>query len=129
PLTRCLVLLSLIVPTGLSPFAGQWIFAPAFSIVNWTRIALGLIAPPGPSWLGNPHFAMASLILVNVWRGLPFYAITLLAGLQTISPELYEAATIDGAGAWGRFRYVPLPLMKPIIYIVTMFAALLTFAA
>jgi multiple sugar transport system permease protein len=71
---------------------------------------------------------MASLILVNTWRGLPFYGITLLAGLQTISPELYEAATIDGAGAWTRFRYVTLPLMKPIIFIVTMFSIIFTFA-
>ena len=127
-LTRALLLLPFIVPTVLSTIAWQWIFDPAFSVVNWTLIATGLISPPGPSWLGNPHLAMASLILVNVWRGLPFYAITLLAGLQTISPELYEAATIDGAGAWGRFRYVTLPLMKPIIFIVTMFSVIFTFA-
>jgi multiple sugar transport system permease protein len=127
-LTRALLLLPFIVPTVLSTIAWQWIFDPAFSVVNWTLIATGLISPPGPSWLGNPHLAMGSLILVNVWRGLPFYAITLLAGLQTISPELYEAATIDGAGAWGRFRYVTLPLMKPIIFIVTMFSVIFTFA-
>ena len=127
-LTRALLLLPFIVPTVLSTIAWQWIFDPAFSVVNWTLIATGLISPPGPSWLGNPHLAMASLIVVNTWRGLPFYAITLLAGLQTISPELYEAATIDGAGAWGRFRYVTLPLMKPIIFIVTMFSVIFTFA-
>jgi multiple sugar transport system permease protein len=127
-LTRALLLLPFIVPTVLSTIAWQWIFDPAFSVVNWTLIALGLIDPPGPSWLGNPHLAMASLIVVNVWRGLPFYGITLLAGLQTISPELYEAATIDGAGAWTRFRYVTLPLMKPIIFIVTMFSIIFTFA-
>src|SRR5215475_6640429 len=90
-LTRALLLLPFIVPTVLSTIAWQWILDPAFSVVNWSLVALGLITPPGPSWLGNPHLAMASLILVNVWRGLPFYAITLLAGLQTISPELYEA--------------------------------------
>jgi multiple sugar transport system permease protein len=127
-LTRALLLLPFIVPTVLSTIAWQWIFDPAFSIVNWTLIAVGLIDPPGPSWLGNPHYAMGSLILVNIWRGLPFYAITLLAGLQTISPELYEAATIDGAGPWARFRYVTLPLMKPIIFIVTMFSVIFTFA-
>ena len=127
-LIRALLLLPFIVPTVLSTIAWQWILDPAFSVVNWTLIALGLVTPPGPSWLGNPQFAMASLILVNTWRGLPFYAITLLAGLQTISPELYEAATIDGAGAWGRFRYVTLPLMKPIIFIVTMFSVIFTFA-
>ncbi len=127
-LVRALLLLPFIVPTVLSTIAWQWILDPAFSVINWTLIATGLISPPGPSWLGNPHLAMVSLIAVNVWRGLPFYGITLLAGLQTISPELYEAATIDGAGAWGRFRYVTLPLMKPIIFIVTMFSVIFTFA-
>jgi len=127
-LARALLLLPFIVPTVLSTIAWQWILDPAFSVINWALIAAGLITLPGPSWLGNPHLAMVSLIAVNVWRGLPFYGITLLAGLQTISPELYEAATIDGAGAWGRFRYVTLPLMKPIIFIVTMFSVIFTFA-
>jgi multiple sugar transport system permease protein len=127
-LARALLLLPFIVPTVLSTIAWQWILDPAFSVINWTLVATGLITPPGPSWLGNPHLAMASLIVVNVWRGLPFYAITLLAGLQTISPELYEAATIDGAGPWGRFRYVTLPLIKPVIFIVTMFSVIFTFA-
>ncbi len=127
-LTRALLLLPFIVPTVLSTIAWQWILDPAFSVVNWTLVALGLIDAPGPSWLGNPHLAMGSLIVVNVWRGLPFYAITLLAGLQTISPELYEAATIDGAGTWSKFRYITLPLMKPVIFIVTMFSVIFTFA-
>ena len=106
-LTRALLLLPFIVPTVLSTIAWQWILDPAFSVINWALMATGL-ANPGPSWLGNPHLAMVSLIMVNTWRGLPFYAITLLAGLQTISPELYEAATIDGAGTLG-----PLPLRHP----------------
>ena len=71
---------------------------------------------------------MFSLIMVNTWRGLPFYAITLLAGLQTISPELYEAATIDGAATFARFRYVTAPLLKPVIFIVTMFSVIFTFS-
>ena len=127
-LTRALLLLPFIVPTVLSTIAWQWILDPAVSVVNWTLVAAGLVDKPGPSWLGNPHLAMASLIVVNVWRGLPFYAITLLAGLQTISPELYEAATIDGASTWDKFRYVTLPLMKPVIFIVTMFSVIFTFA-
>ena len=83
---------------------------------------------PGPSWLGNPYLAMFSIIMINTWRGLPFYGITLLAGLQTVPPELYEAATIDGASGWQRFRYVTLPLLKPIILIVTLFSVIFTFA-
>jgi multiple sugar transport system permease protein len=126
-LTRALLLLPFIVPTVLSTIAWQWILDPAFSVVNWVLVHAG-IADPGPSWLGHPHLAMFSLIIVNTWRGLPFYAITLLAGLQTIAPELYEAATIDGAGRFGRFRFVTLPLMKPIIFIVTMFSVIFTFS-
>lgn len=126
-LIRALLLLPFIVPTVLSTIAWQWILDPAFSVVNWVLVHTG-IANPGPSWLGHPDLAMFSLIMVNTWRGLPFYAITLLAGLQTISPELYEAATIDGASRFGRFRYVTLPLMKPIIFIVTMFSVIFTFS-
>jgi multiple sugar transport system permease protein len=124
---RALMLLPFIVPTVLSTIAWMWILDPAFSVVNWF-LRYFEIANPGPSWLGNAKLAMMSLIIVNTWRGLPFYAITLLAGLQTISPELYEAATIDGAGAFARFRYVTLPLLKPVIFIVTMFSVIFTFA-
>ncbi len=126
-LIRAVMLLPFIVPTVLSTISWMWILDPAFSVINWFLIHLG-IANPGPSWLGDPSLAMGSLIVVNTWRGLPFYAITLLAGLQTISPELYEAATIDGASAWARFRYVTLPLLKPVIFIVTMFSVIFTFA-
>ncbi len=126
-LTRALLLLPFIVPTVLSTISWMWILDPAFSVINWFLVHTG-IANPGPSWLGNPTLAMGSLIVVNTWRGLPFYAITLLAGLQTISPELYEAATIDGASALSRFRYVTLPLLQPVIFIVTMFSVIFTFA-
>ena len=111
-LTRALLLLPFIVPTVLSTIAWQWILDPAFSVVNWVLKAAD-IADPGPSWLGNPDLAMLSLIVVNVWRGLPFYAITLLAGLQTVSPELYEAATIDGAGRLQTLVKIVLPLCGP----------------
>ena len=124
---RALMLLPFIVPTVLSTIAWAWILDPSFSVINWLLRYFD-IANPGPSWLGNPTLAMMSLIIVNTWRGLPFYAITLLAGLQTISPELYEAATIDGASAWDRFRYVTLPLLRPVIFIVTMFSVIFTFA-
>ena len=124
---RALMLLPFIVPTVLSTIAWMWMLDPGFSVINWLLKYFGL-ADPGPSWLGNPTLAMISLIIVNVWRGLPFYGITLLAGLQTISPDLYEAATIDGASTWHRFIYVTLPLLKPVIFIVTMFSIIFTFA-
>jgi multiple sugar transport system permease protein len=126
-LVRALLLLPFIVPTVLSTVAWMWMLDPAFSVVNRLLIGLGM-PKPGPSWLGNPILAMFSIIMINTWRGLPFYGITLLAGLQTVPPELYEAATIDGASGWQRFRYVTLPLLQPIILIVTLFSVIFTFA-
>jgi multiple sugar transport system permease protein len=126
-LVRALLLLPFIVPTVLSTVAWMWILDPAFSVLNWLLVAVG-VPKPGPSWLGNPILAMLSIIVINTWRGLPFYGITLLAGLQTVPPELYEAATIDGASGWQRFRYVTLPLLQPIILIVTLFSVIFTFA-
>jgi multiple sugar transport system permease protein len=126
-LVRAVLLLPFIVPTVLSTIAWMWILDPSFSVINWLLVHSGL-AVRGPSWLGNPTLAMGSLIVVNTWRGLPFYAITLLAGLQTIPPELYEAATIDGASALDRFRYVTLPMLKPVVFIVTMFSLIFTFS-
>ena len=126
-LIRALLLLPFIVPTVLSTVAFMWMLDPAFSVVNRILFMLG-VPKPGPSWLGNPILAMISIILINTWRGLPFYGISLLAGLQTVPTELYEAATIDGASAWQRFRYVTLPLLQPIILIVTLFSVIFTFA-
>jgi multiple sugar transport system permease protein len=126
-MVRALLLLPFIVPTVLSTVAWLWMLDPAFSVVNRMLIGLG-VPKPGPSWLGNPYLAMFSIIMINTWRGLPFYGITLLAGLQTVPPELYEAATIDGASGWQRFRFVTLPLLKPIILIVTLFSIIFTFA-
>ena len=126
-LVRALLLLPFIVPTVLSTVAWMWILDPAFSVLNWLLVLLG-VPKPGPSWLGNPILAMLSIIMINAWRGLPFYGITLLAGLQTVPPELYEAATIDGDSGWQRFRYVTLPLLQPIILIVTLFSVIFTFA-
>ena len=124
---RAALLLPFIVPTVLSTVAWMWMLDPAFSAVNWVLVHTG-IANPGPSWLGNPTLALASIIVINTWRGLPFYGITLLAGLQTIPQDLHEAAAIDGAGSWMRFRHITLPLLKPVILIVTVFSVIFTFA-
>lgn len=126
-LIRALLLLPFIVPTILSTVAWMWIFDPTFSIINWMLIHLGFVSS-GFSWLGNATLAMVSIIIVNVWRGIPFYGITILAGLQTISPDLYEAAAIDGASVRQRFRYVTLPIIRPILIIVTMFSVIFTFS-
>ncbi len=126
-LVRALLLLPFIVPTVLSTVAWLWMLDPAFSVVNRLLVALGW-PKPGPSWLGDSTLAMVSIIIINTWRGLPFYGITLLAGLQTVPSELYEAASIDGAGGWERFRFITLPMLRPIILIVTLFSVIFTFA-
>jgi multiple sugar transport system permease protein len=120
------VLLPFVVPTVLSAIAFWWIYDPQFSIVSWALIQLGLI-DRYIDFLGQPWHARFATVVANVWRGIPFVTITLLAGLQTISPSLYEAATLDGATPWQRFRFVTLPLLSPIIAVVMTFSVLLTF--
>jgi multiple sugar transport system permease protein len=126
-IARAVVLLPFIVPTALSTIAWMWIFDPTFSVINWLLVHAGAIQT-GFSWLGNSTLAMVAIIIVNTWRGMPFYGITLLAGLQTISPELYEVAAIDGATTRQRFWYVTMPLIKPVLIIVTMFSVIFTFS-
>jgi multiple sugar transport system permease protein len=125
-LIRAVLLLPFVTPTVLSAIAFWWIYDPQFSIISWSLIKIGLIHQY-IDFLGQPWNARWSVIFANVWRGIPFVAITLLAGLQTISPSLYEAATLDGAGPWQRFRFVTLPMLSPIIAVVMTFSVLLTF--
>jgi multiple sugar transport system permease protein len=123
---RSIVLIPFIVPTVLSAIAFWWIFDTQFSIITWTLKQLGLVSQP-INWLGDPNMARASVIFANIWRGVPFIAITLLAGLQTVAPSLYEAATIDGATRWQMFRHITYPLLTPIIAVVMTFSVLFTF--
>ncbi|UCH46912.1 MAG: sugar ABC transporter permease [Betaproteobacteria bacterium] len=123
---RAIVLLPFIVPTVLSAIAFWWIYDAQFSVVSWTLVKLGLI-DEYINFLGEPNLARASTIAANVWRGVPFVAICLLAGLQTISPTMYEAAAIDGATPWQQFRNVTLPMLSPIIAVVMTFSVLFTF--
>ena len=123
---RAIILLPWVVPTVLSAMAFWWIFDSQFSIISWVLVKLGLI-DSYINFLGDTWNARWSVIAANVWRGIPFVAISLLAGLQTISPSLYEAATIDGASRWQLFRHVTYPLLTPIIAIVMTFSVLFTF--
>ena len=104
---RAVILLPYIVPTALSAIAFWWIFDAQFSIISWALMKMGLI-DQYIDFLGEPWNARFSVIAANVWRGVPFVAITLLAGLQTISPSYYEASAIDGATPWQQFRHVTL---------------------
>ena len=123
---RAVVLLPWVVPTVLSAIAFWWIYDAQFSIISWGLMKLGLIGSP-INFLGDANNARATVILTNVWRGIPFVAITLLAGLQTISPTLHEAATLDGATPWQRFRYITVPMLSPLIAVVMTFSVLFTF--
>ncbi len=123
---RAIVLLPFIVPTVLSAIAFWWIYDTQFSIISWTLTELGLITE-NINFLGEPNNARASVIAANIWRGIPFVAITLLAGLQTVPASLYEASTIDGASRWQMFRYITYPMLTPIIAVVMTFSVLFTF--
>lgn len=127
-LIRGAVLLPWVIPTALSTLAWWWMFDSLYSVVNWTAIRLGIMSPPGPNWLGVTGYAMSAVIAVNVWRGLPFFAVTVLAGLVAIPREYYEAAEVDGANSWGRFWNVTLPLLRPVIAVVILFSTIFTFA-
>lgn len=126
-LIRGAVLLPFIIPTALSTLAWWWMFEPTYSVLNWTGRALGLIRTDVP-WLSDPTLARIAIIVVNTWRGLPFFAVTILAGLVAIPKEYYEAAESDGAGAWQRFWHVTVPLVKPVLGIVVLFSTILTLA-
>ena len=125
-LFRAIVLLPFIVPTALSAIAFWWIYDSQFSIISWALERMGLIHQY-IDFLGDPWNARFATIAANIWRGVPFVAITLLAGLQTISPSYYEAASLDGASRWQQFRHVTLPLLTPIIAVVMTFSVLFTF--
>ena len=127
--TRAFILLPFIVPTVLACFAWKWMFDPTMSVVNWALWKLNLMSIGSPiQWLGDGDMAMVSIIIINVWRGVPFFAISLMAGLQTISPDLHEAAAIDGAKPWQRFIYITWPLLLPVTMVVVLFSVIQTFA-
>jgi multiple sugar transport system permease protein len=131
-LIRGLVLLPFVIPTALTTLGWLWMYDSLYSVVTWT-INHVMLRPVGfraleVNWLGSPTLAMMAVIVVNVWRGLPFFAITVLAGLTAIPAEFYEAAEVDGAGRWDRFWHVTVPLLKPILAIVILFSTIFTFA-
>jgi multiple sugar transport system permease protein len=123
---RSVVLIPFIVPTVLSAIAFWWLFDPQFSIISWALRKMHLITE-NINFLGDAWNARWSVIFANIWRGVPFVAITLLAGLQTVPPSLYEAATIDGASRWQMFHHITYPLLTPIIAVVMTFSVLFTF--
>ena len=122
---RGMLLLPWVVPPALSTLGWWWMFDPSYSSLNWLLTAMG-----GPSipWLGEPGWARASVIIVNVWAGTPFFMIMYLAALKSVPDQLYEAAAIDGATGWQGLRFVTLPMMRNIISITVLFSLIVTFA-
>lgn len=125
---RAIVLLPWIVPTVLSAIAWWWIYDPQFSIISYLLVNVLHLRSTYIDFLGTPWNARGSLVVANIWRGIPFVAITLLAGLQTISPSLYEAALLDGASGWQKFRYITVPLLMPILSVALTLSVLFTFS-
>lgn len=126
-LVRGAVLLPWVIPTALSTLGWWWMFDSLYSVINWTLLRLGIVSV-GPQWLGTPRLAMIAVITVNIWRGLPFFAMCIFAGLVAIPREVYEAAEADGAGPIARFAYITLPLLRPVLAVVILFSTIFTFS-
>ena len=127
-LVRAIIMLPFTVPVAVGAIAWQWMLNPTYSVVNWVGAHLGLFPMlGGPNWLGEEQYAMISIIVVNVWRNLPFTAIVLTAGISSIPQEILEAANLDGAGWWTRWRKIMAPIIAPIIYIALLFSLVFTF--
>ncbi len=124
---RAIILVPWIVPTVLSAIAFWWIYDAQFSVISYLLVDVLGWRDTYINFLGDAWNARWSLIAANIWRGIPFVAISLLAGLQTISPSLYEAALLDGATPWQRFRYITFPMILPILAVVLTFSVLFTF--
>jgi len=123
---RGLFLVPWAMPTVVTALTWRWIFDGTFGVLNYILKGLNLVTLPVP-WLADPQFAMFAVILANTWRGFPFFGISLLAGLQTIPKELYEAAQVDGATLFQRFRFITIPGLYPIIIVTTMLSTIWTF--
>jgi len=122
---RGMLLVPWVIPLALSSLGWWWLFDPTHSAINWIVSGLGYKEIP---WLSDPYWARFSVILVNVWYGAPFFLIMYLAALKSVPEQLYEAAAIDGANAWQKFRHITLPMMRNIIAITVLFSLIVTFA-
>jgi multiple sugar transport system permease protein len=125
-LWRSIILLPYAMPTLVSVLVWKWMYNDTAGVLNYLVNETNI--KEGPMlWLADPGKAMWSVIAVNVWRGFPFFVITLLAGLQAVPQDQYDASKVDGAGVWARFWYVTVPSLMPTIAVVTLFSTILTF--
>ncbi len=127
-LVRFLILLPWVAPISLGSIGWLWIFDPVYSILNWTGRAIGLFGPTTwPIWLGQPNLAMASVIMVDVWRLLPLATVIILAGLSSIPQDIHDAAQVDGASFWRHLTRINIPLLMPIMLVALLFGMVFTF--
>jgi multiple sugar transport system permease protein len=127
-IVRALVILPWAVPIALATVAWEWMFDSLYSVINWTLIALGIVTrSEAPNWLGTPHLAMLSVIVVNAWRFFPFAIVIFLAGITAVPQDILDAATVDGAGFWRRNYQIILPMILPIVAVGLVFGIVFTF--
>ena len=130
PIVRALIMLPFTIPVAIGAMAWTWMLNPTYSVINWLGVHSGFFslvgAGSGPNWLGEELPAMLSIILVNVWRNLPFTAIVLTAGISAVPQEIIEAASLDGANWWVRWNKIMVPIVAPILYIALLFSLVFT---
>ena len=127
-IVRYLVLLPWTIPIALTIQAWKWMYHPQYSVLNWLGKHTHIItAQYGIQWIGQPKPAMASIIMVNVWRNFPFSAVILLAGLTSIPQDIIDAAKIDGANWITRYRKIIVPMIAPILFIGLLFNLVFNF--
>jgi multiple sugar transport system permease protein len=127
-LVRFLILLPWVAPISLGAIGWKWILDSIYSVITWVLVWAHIFKPyNAPMWLGEPHLAMASVILVHCWRLIPFSTVIMLAGLTAIPKDIPEAAAIDGAGFWRTLFQINIPMMAPIISVAVLFGTIFTF--
>ena len=125
-LVRSLIIIPWAMPVAISAIAWRWMFHSQYSVINWVLNHAG-ITDHYPQWLGEPTLAMWSVIIVNVWRGLPFSAIILMAGITAVPQDLIDSAKVEGASFLQRWRLVMVPIIAPILFIALLFSVVFTF--
>jgi multiple sugar transport system permease protein len=125
---RLLILLPWVAPISLGSIGWLWIFDSIYSVINWTGQALRILGPTEwPIWLGQPNLAMASIIIVQIWRIVPLATVIILAGLTSIPQDIHDAAEVDGAGFWRHTLQITFPLLLPITLVAVLFGVIFTF--
>jgi multiple sugar transport system permease protein len=127
-LVRFLILLPWVAPISLGAIGWKWLLDSIYSVISWTLVALHLYKQfNAPMWLGEPHLAILSVLLVHSWRIMPFSAVILLAGRTAIPKDIPEAAAVDGAGFWRIEMQIILPMILPIVSVAVLFGLIFTF--